>query len=246
MADSLPSQPLVWIDCEMTGLNPDTEVILEIYCFITDGQLNLVKSPADARKKDKNEIDDEDRHRLQPDEDAGWGAILHVDKARLDQMDEWCTDHHGRSGLTKAVLASTTTHEEAADGLLAYIQKYIPNKGVGLLAGSSVHADKAFLRQAPYDRVMNHLHYRILDVSTIKEAVKRWQPLAPEPEEVASGTLNGAPVKKMGNKKSSGPRTKESKHRARDDILDSIAEARYYKKLLFDDPAEEATGRANQ
>ncbi|CAK7210452.1 Phosphatidylinositol 3,4,5-trisphosphate-dependent Rac exchanger 2 protein [Sporothrix curviconia] len=244
MADSLPSQPLVWIDCEMTGLDPDSDVILEIYCFITDGQLNLVKSPADGKKKDKNEIDDEDRHRLQPDEDAGWGAILHVDKARLDQMDEWCTDHHGCSGLTKAVLASSTTHEEAANGLLAYIQRYIPNKGVGLLAGSSVHADKAFLRQAPYDRVMNHLHYRILDVSTIKEAVKRWQPPAPEPNEATLAASDSAAAKKKSKKKS---RTKESKHRARDDILDSIAEARHYKALLFDDPAEEAAvRRANQ
>ena len=240
----------------MTGLNPDSDVILEIYCFITDGQLNLVKSPtaaADAQKRrDKDAIDDEDRHRLQPDEDAGWGAILHVDKARLDLMDSWCTDHHGRSGLTKAVLASTTTHEEAADGLLAYIQKFIPNKGVGLLAGSSVHADKAFLRKAPYDRVMNHLHYRILDVSTIKEAVKRWQPPPPPPPPATgpdAASSGGSGREKGGNKKksSSSPRTTESKHRARDDILDSIAQARHYKRLLFDDPAEEAAARnANQ
>lgn len=193
----------------MTGLNPDTEVILEIYCFITDGQLNLVKmgDAVDGHTLSKKEAERED---------PGWGAIIHVDKALLDQMDAWCTDHHGRSGLTAAVLTSTTTHEEAADGLLAYIRQFIPKERLGLLAGSSVHADKAFLRQAPYDRVMNHLHYRILDVSTIKEAIKRWTPPAPEGE---------TPKKE---------RYKESKHRARDDILDSIAEARRYKRLLFE------------
>ncbi|CAK7198400.1 Phosphatidylinositol 3,4,5-trisphosphate-dependent Rac exchanger 2 protein [Sporothrix eucalyptigena] len=239
MANGLPSQPLVWIDCEMTGLNPDTDVILEIYCFITDGQLNLVKSDNGSvqmvEQKTTENDDVDDRHRLQPGEDAGWGAIIHVDQARLDLMDAWCTDHHGRSGLTNSVLVSTVTHEEAADGLLAYIQKYIPTKGVGLLAGSSVHADKAFLRQAPYDRVMNHLHYRILDVSTIKEAVKRWRPPTPEPQE-GSGNGNGSGTTKKDKK-----RFKESQHRAREDILDSIAEARKYKKLLFDDPVKAVT-----
>ncbi|KJR84084.1 oligoribonuclease [Sporothrix schenckii 1099-18] len=194
----------------MTGLDPDNDVILEIYCFITDGKLNLVKmgDAVDGDKLDKNEA---------AREDPGWGAIIHVDKARLDQMDAWCTDHHGRSGLTGAVLASTMTHEEAADGLLEYIRQFIPKPRLGLLAGSSVHADKAFLRRAPYDRVMDYLHYRILDVSTIKEAVKRWAP--PEPE--------GETTRKE--------RHKESKHRARDDILDSIAEARRYKHMLFRD-----------
>lgn len=228
---NLPSLPLVWIDCEvtslctlppllllantlqMTGLNPDTEVILEIYCFITDGQLNLVKM-GDA--VDGHELDKDEALR----EDPGWGAIVHVDKERLDQMDSWCTHQHGRSGLTEAVIASKTTHEEAADALLAYIKRFIPKPRLGLLAGSSVHADKAFLRQAPYDRVMDHLHYRILDVSTIKEAVKRWMPPVPDEEKEK-------PKKDVA-------RYKESKHRARDDILDSIEEARRYKAMLFD------------
>ncbi|CAK7273022.1 Phosphatidylinositol 3,4,5-trisphosphate-dependent Rac exchanger 2 protein [Sporothrix epigloea] len=240
MANRLPSMPLVWIDCEMTGLDPDSDVILEIHCFITDGQLNLVKSQNDDTSLDKNDVNKEERYRLQPDEDAGWGAIIHVEKARLDQMDEWCTDHHGRSGLTEAVLASTTTHKEAADGLLAYIQKHIPEKGVGLLAGNSVHADKAFLRLAPYNRVMDHLHYRILDVSTIKEAVRRWQPPTAKPKEV---TVDGVPLPRAAEK-SSMITNKDSRHRAREDILDSIAEARYYKTLLFDEPADVAARKA--
>lgn len=194
----------------MTGLDPDNDVILEIYCFITDGQLNLVKM-GDAI--DGSLMDKKDAGR----DDPGWGTIIHVPKERLDQMDDWCTDHHGSSGLTASVLASKVTHEQAADGLLEYIRRFIPRPRLGLLAGSSVHADKAFLRKAPYDRVMDHLHYRILDVSTIKEAVRRWTPKVPEEQY-----------------KKDKVEHKESKHRARDDILDSIAEARRYKRMLFD------------
>ncbi|ESA43994.1 ribonuclease H-like protein [Neurospora crassa] len=176
---------LVWIDCEMTGLDPDQDAIIEIYCFITDEQLNL----------------------LDP---TGWGTVIHQTKARMDAMDEWCTQVHGNSGLMAAVLASTVTPEQAADGLLAYIQKYVPNKRVALLAGNSVHADRAFLRKEPYDRVVDHLHYRILDVSSLKEAARRWCP------HIASG----AP-------------TKQGLHTAKEDILESIAEARYYRSAIF-------------
>ncbi|KAL0469237.1 oligoribonuclease [Neurospora intermedia] len=176
---------LVWIDCEMTGLDPDQDAIIEIYCFITDEQLNLL-----------------DR--------TGWGTVIHQTKARMDAMDEWCTQVHGNSGLMAAVLASTVTPEQAADGLLAYIQKYVPNKRMALLAGNSVHADRAFLRKEPYDRVVDHLHYRILDVSSLKEAARRWCP------HIASG----AP-------------TKQGLHTAKEDILESIAEARYYRSAIF-------------
>lgn len=80
----------------------------------------------------------------------------------------------GESGLTSAVINSTVTPQQAADGLLAYIQKYVPKKRVALLAGNSVHADRAFLYKEPYKKVLDHLHYRILDVSSIKEAARRW------------------------------------------------------------------------
>jgi oligoribonuclease len=76
--------------------------------------------------------------------------------------------------LTAAVIASTVTAEEAASGLLAYIQKHVPVKGTALLAGNSVHADRAFLRKEPYKKVLDHLHYRILDISSLKEAARRW------------------------------------------------------------------------
>lgn len=170
----------------MTGLNPDTEEIIEIYCIITTGNLEVM-------------------------DQEGYHAVIHLPAARLDQMDEWCTRTHVNSGLTGAVLASTTTPEEAADGLYDYIKKFIPEKRKALLAGNSVHADRAFLRKRPYDKVIDHLHYRILDISAIKEAGKRWCP-----REV----MDQAPAKK-------------GRHLARDDILESIEEAKYYRDAIF-------------
>ncbi|KAH6854364.1 ribonuclease H-like domain-containing protein [Chaetomium sp. MPI-CAGE-AT-0009] len=177
--------PLVWIDCEMTGLDPDKDVIIEIYCIITDGQLELL-------------------------DESGWGTVVHQTCERMAMMDEWCTRVHGESGLTAAVIESTVTPQQAADGLLAYIQKHIPERGIALLSGNSVHADRAFLRKEPYDKILEHLNYRILDVSSIKEAARRWCP------QVASAV----------------PR-KRCLHKAKDDILESIEEAKYYRSAIF-------------
>ncbi|KAL2157406.1 hypothetical protein VTH06DRAFT_6098 [Thermothelomyces fergusii] len=179
---------LVWIDCEMTGLDPDSDSIIEIYCLITDGQLNLL-------------------------DECGWGVVVNHSKERMAMMDEWCTRVHGNSGLIAAAIESTVTPQQAADGLLAYIQKYVPKKGTALLAGNSVHADRAFLRKAPYNKVIDHLHYRILDVSSIKEAARRWCP------QIASAA----------------PR-KRGLHKAKDDILESIEEAKFYKSVIFERP----------
>ncbi|RDL42217.1 uncharacterized protein BP5553_02196 [Venustampulla echinocandica] len=170
----------------MTGLDIDNDVIIEIFCVITDGNLDVL-------------------------DEAGWGAVIHQSKETMDKMDEWCTQTHGESGLTAAVLASTTTPEEASSSLLAYITKFVPEPKAALLAGNTVHADKAFLRQGPYKKVHDHLNHRILDVSSLKEATRRWC----EP-----GVLAGAPKKK-------------TLHKAKDDILESIEEARYYKKVIF-------------
>ncbi len=125
-------------------------------------------------------------------------------------MSQWCITTHGNSGLTQQCLHSTTTADTAAKDLLAYLQRYIPEKGVALLAGNSIHADKAFLTQPPWNTVLEHLHYRLFDVSSMKEMVRRWCP-----EEV----LRSAPKK-------------EVRHEARGDIEESLEEARYYKKLL--------------
>ncbi|KAI1825544.1 ribonuclease H-like domain-containing protein [Xylaria intraflava] len=177
---------LVWIDCEMTGLDPDHDEIIEIFCVITTGQLDVV-------------------------DEAGWGTVVHQSKERMEMMDEWCAKTHADSGLTAAVLASTVSAAQAADDLLAYVTKHVPEKGTALLAGNSVHADRAFLSKAPYAKVVDHLHHRIMDVSTIKEAARRWCP---------PDVLLNAPAK-------------QGLHQAREDILESIAEARYYKDVIF-------------
>ena len=204
MASGSPTGSLVWIDCEvrsrlpalriaaelltelqMTGLNRETDQIMSLCCLITDANLNI----------------------LDP---KGYEATIHHDQATLDRMDDWCTKTHGNSGLTKACLASNTSHASAAMGLLGYIKEHIPYSRTGLLAGNSVHVDKEFLSKSPYDAVLKHLHYRILDVSSIKEAAQRWAP----------GKMQEAPLKR-------------GLHQARDDILESIQEARFYRDTFF-------------
>ncbi|GIC87090.1 oligoribonuclease [Aspergillus udagawae] len=180
------TDPLVWIDCEMTGLNPETDTILQICCYITDANLNL----------------------LDP---AGFETIIHHDRSVLESMSPWCVDTHGRTGLTAAVLASTTNPAAAAASLLAYIQRYVPHPRTALLAGNSVHADKMFLAKEPYKAVLEWLHYRILDVSAFKEAARRWG---------GETLLREVPPKK-------------EVHLAREDILESIEEMRFYKERLF-------------
>lgn len=170
----------------MTGLDPENDTIMSIACFVTDHDLNIL------------------------DED-GFEATVHHSTEQLDRMGEWCTKHHGESGLTQACVDSTTTAEEAAEGLLQYVQKYVPRPRKALLAGNSVHADKSFLVKSPYNIIVDHLHYRILDASSIKEAARRWAPL---------DTIERIPKKKL-------------LHEARADILESIAEAKYYRQTFF-------------
>ncbi|PSS20091.1 hypothetical protein M430DRAFT_34477 [Amorphotheca resinae ATCC 22711] len=190
MAELSTSQPLVWIDCEMTGLDVDNDVIIEIFCIITNGDLEVL-------------------------DEEGWGAVIHQSKETMDKMDEWCTRTHGENGLTAAVLASTVTPEQASTELLEYIKKYVPEPKRALLAGNTVHADKAFLRKQPYTKVHDHFSHRILDVSSLKEAAKRWSSV---------DIVAGVPKKQL-------------LHKAKEDILESIAEARYYKEVIFQKPA---------
>ena len=169
----------------MTGLDPSTESILSLACFVTDAQLN----------------------KLEPD---GFEATIHHSQQRLDQMDEWCTRTHGESGLTAACVSSTTTAEKAVEDLLAYMRGLVPEAGIALLAGNSIHADKSFLVKPPYNQIVQQLHYRLFDVSTIKEAMRRWAP---------ESSLRKAPKK-------------QNKHTAREDIEESIEEAKYYQSLI--------------
>ncbi|KAK5108931.1 hypothetical protein LTR62_007646 [Meristemomyces frigidus] len=187
MPESRSKEPLIWIDCEMTGLNLEKDTIMSLACFITDDQLNLL-------------------------DETGYEAVIKHSQEQLDAMGDWCRSHHGASGLTKACLTSTTTPETAATELLAYIQRYAPERRRALLAGNTVHADKAFLNQEPWTEVTRHLHHRILDVSSLKEAARRW---------ASDEVLKKSPQKK-------------GKHEAKADILESIEEARYYKRVFFD------------
>ncbi|PYI17262.1 RNA exonuclease Rex2 [Aspergillus japonicus CBS 114.51] len=180
------TDPLVWIDCEMTGLDPETDHILQICCYITDADLKLL-------------------------EPQGFETVVHQPPATLASMNEWCIETHGRTGLTAAVQASTVSAESAAAALLAYIQRYVPQPRTGLLAGNSVHADKAFLAKGPYRSVLEWLHYRIVDVSALKEMARRWG---------SDELLAAVPAKK-------------EVHLAREDILESIAEMRFYRDRLF-------------
>ncbi|KAJ6589809.1 ribonuclease H-like domain-containing protein [Mycena vulgaris] len=179
--------PMVWIDCEMTGLNPDKDKILEIAVLITNGNLDLV--------------------------DEGIEFIIRTEKASLDGMDDWCTKQHGQSGLTQACLTSTHSHEEVSEAVLNYIKKWVPQRRTGILAGNSVHADRSFLvKHMP--EVMEWLHYRIIDVSSVKELSRRWYP-------------------QLGI-----PKLAESNHRALDDIRGSIKELQWYRRNIFIPPIQ--------
>ena len=170
---------------QMTGLDRTSDTIMSIACYVTSANLELL--------------------------DDGFEVVVSHSREQLDAMGEWCQRTHGASGLMAACLSSTITPGEAADALLAYIKHHIPEPRQGLLAGNSVHADKEFLSKAPYNRVIGHLHYRILDVSSIKEAAKRWAP---------SEMLSKAPKKK-------------GLHQAKEDILESIEEAKFYRDVFF-------------
>lgn len=175
-----PPAPLVWLDMEMTGLDERTCVILEIAALITDADLSEIGE--------------------------GFHIVVHQPEAALAAMDDWCTAHHAKSGLTAAVRASTTWQSEAERRFLAFLSAQT-TAGASPLCGNSVHVDRRFLaRHMP--AVDAFLHYRIVDVSTLKELVKRWYPELPHFQ-------------------------KRDGHRALDDIRASIAELRYYREKVF-------------
>lgn len=171
---------LIWIDLEMSGLNPDKCEILEIACIVTDGELHELGEGVDL--------------------------VIHQPEAVLNAMDEWCTRHHGQSGLTEAVRSSTLPLRAAELRTLDYLRRHT-NRGQSPLAGSSVSHDRRFI-----DKYMPELsawlHYRTIDVSTVKELVKRWY-----------GDLELP--------------TKKNTHRALDDIRESVEELRYYRTHAF-------------
>jgi oligoribonuclease len=174
---------LAWIDLEMTGLDPTRHTIVEIACLITDDDLAIVAEGPDM--------------------------IVHATPEELSQMDDFVTDMHTRSGLLAAITASTLTLEEAGTMTLDFLGLHIPEPATVPLAGNSIGTDRRFL--AVYlPEVENFLHYRSVDVSTIKELCRRWHP----------EILKGVPTKKGG-------------HRALQDIRESVAELAYYRTALF-------------
>ena len=139
---------LIWLDMEMTGLNPDSDRIIELAVVITDSQLNIVaESPVYA---------------------------VHQPDSVLDGMDDWNKSTHGRSGLTERVRASTLTEEEVSAKMLEFLREYVP-QGISPMCGNSIGQDRRFMaRHMP--ELEAYFHYRNLDVSTLKELCKRWKP----------------------------------------------------------------------
>jgi oligoribonuclease len=184
------AQPLVWIDLEMTGLDPDSDLIVEIATIVTDGSLGqLVEGP---------------------------DLVIHAPDDVVDSMDEVVIDMHAESGLTPLIRSSRTTVAEAEKQTMEFIQRYVPEPGIAPLAGNSVHADRAFLRRY-MPELEAWLHYRNVDVSTLKELARRWDP----------PMMRRAP-------------SKGGAHRALADIRESIAELAFYREELFSATGEPA------
>jgi oligoribonuclease len=141
---------LIWIDLEMTGLEPESDVIIEIATIVTDAQLNVLAE--------------------------GPSLVIHQPDAIMDAMDEWCTNQHGGSGLTARVKASTISVAEAEQATIEFLQDYVA-AGKSPICGNSIGQDRRFL--VKYMPALNdYFHYRNLDVSTLKELARRWKPEA--------------------------------------------------------------------
>ena len=174
-------QNLVWLDCEMTGLDPETERLLEIAVVVTGPNLEP---------------------RLE-----GPVFVIHQTDALLDRMDAWNKGTHGRSGLIDKVKASTVTEEQAQEEIISFLSRYVP-RGASPLCGNTISQDRRFLvKYMP--KLEAFFHYRNVDVSTLKELARRWQP----------GLVEGF--------------KKHQKHTALADIHESIDELLYYRAHIL-------------
>jgi oligoribonuclease len=174
---------LVWIDCEMTGLELSHDLLIEVACIVTDGELN--------------ELGD------------GIDLVITAPAQALVEMDPVVVKMHRESGLDKAVLASTLTVADAEQQVLAFIKEFVPESGKAPLCGNSIATDRGFIaRDMP--ELDTYLHYRMVDVSSVKELARRWYPRA----------YYASPGKRGG-------------HRALSDIRESVEELRYYREAIF-------------
>lgn len=177
-----PDENLVWIDCEMTGLHPEVDALVEVAVLVTDAELNVL--------------------------DEGIDIVIKPPQDAVDQMVEFVRTMHTNSGLIEEWDRGVSI-DDATQQVLAYIKKHCPNPRTALLSGNTIGQDKLFLsKEMP--EVIEHLHYRVVDVSTIKELSRRWYPAA----------KRHAP-EKTGN------------HRALGDIIDSINELRYFRAAVM-------------
>ncbi|XP_017754144.1 PREDICTED: probable oligoribonuclease [Eufriesea mexicana] len=174
---------IVWIDLELTGLNIETDTILEIACLITNKDLDIVSEP--------------------------FNVVIHHPAVVLENMNEWCTYNLPKCGLVQESKDSKISLKDAEQMLLDFLNKHIPSK-VCPLAGNTIYMDRLFLIKL-MPSVNDYLHYRIIDVSSIKELVRRWY---------------GKQFKK----------DTKLQHRALPDIKNSIKELKYYKKNVFIPP----------
>jgi oligoribonuclease len=178
MADR--EQRMVWIDLEMTGLNIDRESIIEIATIITDGELNIIAH--------------------------GPNLAITVDESLIEGMDEWNTTHHFESGLVKRIREQGVDLSEAEEMTLDFLKEWVDHN-TAPLCGNSVWNDRRFLeKEMPL--VADYLHYRMIDVSTVKELARRWYP------EVEKYPKKGA-------------------HLALDDIIESVEELDYFRTKVF-------------
>ncbi|WP_319942773.1 oligoribonuclease [Nocardia aurantia] len=174
---------MVWMDCEMTGLRLDSDKLIEVAALVTDSDLNILGDGVDI--------------------------VIHADDDALAAMPPVVQEMHARSGLTEEVRRSTVTLAEAEQQILAYITEHAPTAGIVPLAGNSIATDRGFIaRDMP--AVDTHLHYRMIDVSSIKELCRRWYPRI----------YFGQPEKGLA-------------HRALADIKESIRELEYYRRTAF-------------
>jgi oligoribonuclease len=184
-------EELVWIDCEMTGLDLGSDRLIEIAALVTDADLNVLGDGVDV--------------------------VIHTDDAALNGMVDVVARMHKSSGLTEEVRASTIDVATAEELVLDYIREFVPQAKTAPLAGNSIATDRGFLaRDMP--TLDNYLHYRMIDVSSIKELCRRWYPKI----------YYGQPEKGLA-------------HRALADIQESISELRYYRRIAFVPPPGPST-----